>query len=175
MEYLQVIMDTDIQRKHGFKSMEEILAFEQKYGIDLSHVYKQFLLHYGSGYIKDDYCYKAKEKSPLTPEDDYDMTDYFYGSDIVDNIETYKEEFERKLLPIADAGGGDFICLGVRDKYKDKIYYWTHEGRGKFEENLYLIADTFEDFISSFEKHKHEQKIDLEDIELFLDDDLLND
>lgn len=91
--------------------------------------------------------------------------------DIVDNIEVYEEVFERKLLPIAEAGGGDFICLGIKDKYKDKIYYWTHEGEGRLEENIYLIANTFEDFISSFEKHG--QKIDLDDIELFLDDDLL--
>lgn len=173
MEQLKTIMDTDIERKHKFKCIEEIFVFEKKYNVNLPTAYRQFLFEYGGGYIKDDYCYRALENSPLTPKDGYNSTDYFYGSDIADNMKIYIEELEQKLIPIADAGGGDFICIGVNGEYREKIYYWAHEKDGDLKERLYLIANTFEEFILSFEMH--EQEISLDDIELFLDDDLLND
>lgn len=83
----------------------------------------------------------------------------------------YGGGYVKDELPIADAGGGDFICIGVKGEYKQKVYYWTHEGEGcALEGNLYLIANTFGGFIQSFEEHSSE--IDLDDIELILDDDI---
>ncbi len=170
MEYKK-IMDADINRKHKFKNIDEIYSFEKKYHILLPVEYEEFLLNYGSGYVKDDYYYTALENTPLTPENGYNSADYFYGSDIVDNIDIFSEELNGQLLPIADAGGGDFICIGVKGEYKQKVYYWTHEGEGcALEDNLYLIANTFGEFIQSFEEHSSE--INLDDIELILDDDI---
>lgn len=175
MNKIRDIMDVEVLGENKFHSLEEICEFEKKYDISLSDDYKQFVLQYGSGYIKDGYCYKPIEKSPLTPEDGYDSTDYFYGSDIIENIEEYQDELEGMLLPIADANGGDYICIGIKGKYKEKVYYWFHEGSDEMEESLFLIAETFTDFISSFEKHEEQMDISLDDIEIFLDEDLLND
>ncbi len=173
MKYLKKIMDVKANRKKRFKSIDEIYFFEKKYNILLPKKYEEFLLNYGSGYIKDDYYYNALENTPLTPESGYNSVDYFYGSDIVENINIFLEELNGQLLPIADAGGGDFICIGVKDEYKWKVYYWTHEGENEdLDDNLYLIANTFEGFIQSFEEHSSE--INLDDIELILDDDLLD-
>ena len=175
MEKTGDIMDTEVLGESKFHSMEEISEFEKKYDISLPNDYKQFVLQYGSGYIKDGYCYRPIEKSPLTPEDGYDSTDYFYGSDIAENIEEYQNELEGMLLPIADANGGDYICIGIKGKYKEQVYYWFHEGSDEMEENLSLIAKTFTEFISSFEKHEEQMDISLDDIEMILDDDLLYD
>lgn len=173
MECLEIIMDTEIARKRSFKSIDEITSFEKRYGIILPKEYEEFLLDYGSGYIRDDYYYVALENTPLTPEDGYNSVDYFYGSDIEDNIDVFLEELNGQLLPIADAGGGDFICIGVKGERKWKIYYWLHEGESSMtEENIYLIANNFQMFIQSFEEHSSENELD--DIELILDDDLLD-
>lgn len=99
------IMDAEVERKKGFKSMDDIYSFEKKYNILLPEEYEEFLLNYGSGYIKADYCYTALENTPLTPESGYQSVDYFYGSDIVGNMDVFLEELNGQLLPIADAGG----------------------------------------------------------------------
>lgn len=169
------IMDAEVERKKGFKSMDDIYSFEKKYNILLPEEYEEFLLNYGSGYIKADYCYTALENTPLTPESGYQSVDYFYGSDIVGNMDVFLEELNGQLLPIADAGGGDFICIGVKDEYKWKVYYWMHEGKGSvLGDDLYLIANTFGEFIQRFEERSLETEIDLDDVELILDDDLLD-
>ena len=166
-------MDNEIKREHTFKTMDEVVQFEKNYKIDLPEDYKQFLFNYGSGYIKDNYYYRAIENSPLTMEDGYNSVDYFYGSDIVNNMDFSEEELERKLIPIADAGGGDFLCVGVSSDYSG-VYFWAHENSEELKDNLFLVQRTFTDFIESFVEHE-EEEIDLDDIEIDLDDDLLND
>ena len=176
MKQLEMILDVKMG-KNKFESLEQICEFENKYKIELPCDYKQFLLQYGSSYVEDGFFYKAIEKSEITPEDEYDSADYFYGNDLVDNMDVYSEEFKQKLVPIANANGGDYICIGVKDEYKDKVYYWMHESSENMEESLSLIAHSFADFIDSFEE-REVQETDpaiLDDIELEMDDDLWND
>jgi hypothetical protein len=72
------------------------------------------------------------------------------------------------MIPIADDGGGNQICLGIKGKERGKVYYWDHHNEWdeqdyledygepmppevKFQ-NVYLIAKSFEDFIQRLEK-----------------------
>lgn len=176
------IMDKDISAKNDVLSENDIIRLEQTYEIRIPFEYKEFLKEYGGCYVKDDFMYMLKEASPVTPEDGFDSIGYFYGSrneNIFDVIKANINTLGKELLPIADADGGDLICMGTEGVYKGKIYYWYHEGAFENEEDkrgkIYLIAESFDEFILNFRRHERDLNIDLDDIEITLDDDLLDD
>lgn len=168
------------KKENAYKSIETI---EGLYGVDLPLEYKEFLLEYGGCFIKENFMYQPIEVTSVTPEDGFDSIGGFYG--ITNNsynieliIQTYKGILGSSVMPIADADGGDLICIGLKDKYRGKIYYWYHENETTDEggkEYYYLIANSFEEFISKFSFHERKKNANLDDIEIFLDEDLLKD
>lgn len=178
---LNEIIDPEIvvsKKEDVYKSIDTI---ERIYGVDLPLEYKNFLLEYGGCFIKDNRMYQPIEITPVTPEDGFDSMGGFYGItkdayDIESIIQTYMDILGSIVMPIADADGGDLICIGLTDKYRGKIYYWYHEEETiDEEEQYYLIANSFEEFILKFTSHEREENVNLNDIELFLDEDLLKD
>lgn len=138
---------------------QKIIDIEKKYHLFFSEEYKEFLLKYGGKYIEDDYLYVPIEKSPVTAKDGYDMMSYFLGDDIEESIKHSYEIFKDNVFPIAEAPGGDFICMGSKGEYTGKIYYWWHENErdddpDNIRATLFLIANSFRDFILSFEYHE---------------------
>ncbi len=180
---LNEIIDSEmvvLKKENVYKSIETI---ERLYGVDLPLDYKEFLLEYGGCFIKENRMYQPIEVTPVTPEDGFDSIGYFYGItndayDIESTIQTYKGILGSTVMPIADADGGDLICIGLKDTYKGKIYYWYHEGETTDEngkEYYYLIANSFEEFILKFSLHERKKNVNVDDIEIFLDEDLLKD
>jgi hypothetical protein len=180
---LNEIIDTEIvsiKKENAYKSIDTI---EQIYGVNLPLEYKEFLLEYGGCFIQDDKMYQPIEITPVTPEDGFESVGGFYGlTNDSYNIEVVirksMEFLGNDVMPIADADGGDLICLGLKDNFKGKVYYWYHEGETTDEagnEYFYLIANSFEEFILKFTHHERETNVNLDDIELFLDEDLLKD
>lgn len=148
------IIDSEVLGDCFFRSMEEIDQLEKTQGFSLPEEYKKFLLEFGSGYTKDDYYYKALVPSPGTSEDGHAYVAYFYGSDLMENERIFNEELDRKFLPIADAGFGDLVCIGVAKENYGRIYEWVHDIPGPhddpFSQNVFLIAESFSDFLNSF-------------------------
>ena len=182
-DVLNEIIDKEIvvsKKEDAYKSIDTI---ERIYGVDLPLDYKEFLLEYGGCFINDNRMYQPIESTPVTPVDGFDSMGGFYGItndtyDIESVIQTHMDVLGSNVMSIADADGGDLICIGLKDKYRGKIYYWYHEGETIDEdgkEYLYLIANSFEEFILKFTLHEREKNVNLDDIELFLDDDLLKD
>ncbi|WP_080873400.1 SMI1/KNR4 family protein [Oceanobacillus timonensis] len=179
---LNEIIDMDmstIRRDNYNASTNEI---ERIYNINIPLDYKEFLLEYGGSFIKDGIMYQPIESTPVTPEDGFDSINYFYGItndnyDIELAIQTYIEVLGTDIMPIADAGGGDLICIGLKEEYRGKVYYWYHEREKTIEgrEHFYLIANSFKEFILKFMSHEREYNINLDDIDISLDDDLLKD
>ncbi|ENQ3107967.1 SMI1/KNR4 family protein [Bacillus cereus] len=181
-QVLNEIIDLEMvvsKKEDAYKSIETI---ERIYGVDLPLDYKEFLLEYGGCFIKDNRMYQPIEVTPVTPKDGFDSIGGFYGItsdayEIESIIQTYKDILGGSVMPIADADGGDLICIGLKDKYKGKIYYWYHECETIDEDGKeydYLIANSFEEFILKFSIHER-KNVNLDDIELFLDEDLLKD
>ncbi|WP_317947419.1 SMI1/KNR4 family protein, partial [Rossellomorea marisflavi] len=126
--------------------------------------------------------YQPIEITPVTPKDGFDSISGFYGFvsnsfNLMSVIQTYKDMLGGSVLPIADADGGDLICMGLKGEYEGGIYYWYHEGDtgGNGQEYYYLVANSFEEFIRNFSLHEREQNVNLDDIDMFLDEDLLKD
>ncbi len=169
---LSEIVDQDIARVNRFANMEEITLLEKELDIVLDDNYKEFLLKYCDCYIKDDYFYKPIEKNPMMSVKDHSNPGYFYGSNISQKIEMYKEEFAQDYIPISDLDGGDLICIGLTGELKGRLYFWSHDDEGENGQRFFLIANSFLEFINSFEYQKSEE-INLNDVEITLDLDLM--
>ncbi|MFT0801061.1 SMI1/KNR4 family protein [Bacillus swezeyi] len=95
--------------------------------------------------------------------------------DIRNVRDIYFDQMPEWVLPLADAEGGDQICIAVKGEKKGKIYFWDHELRDR-QQDLFLIADTFNDFIQSlFVKETPKKDKNNGIISIELDEDLLND
>lgn len=131
---------------------------ESKRKIGLPKDYKDFLDAYGRTMIfNNEIRYKPLEISPWTMKNGYASLELFYGLENDDYnlnnmIQRYEGRIPDSLIPIAEAPGGNVICIGAKkDEFFGKLYFWDHEGRGKKKNDLYLIANSFKDFIDSLE------------------------
>ena len=139
--------------------ISELKKFEKSLKVSLPKDYRDFLKEYGNNTMTfyRSVCYQPRKKSPLADKDGYDGFDLFYGLekdgyDLNEMLKTYKGRIPDSFIPIAEAPGGDQILLGIKkDSQYGKIYFWDHESRGTNEDDIYLIADSFNDFIKSFE------------------------
>lgn len=176
----EILSKIGIKKKHSkLKNLEKVLeTIEKKYKAKLPALYKKFLLEYGGAFFESDFIYKSKDNS-LT--DGYNDIEIFYGLDNSDyslpkQIECYidnKDFIPNYLLPIADAPGGDVICLGMTESHFNKVYFWAHDvEEGK---NIVLIADSFYDFIKTFTIIENEEDNGIKPKRVWLSDDLLND
>lgn len=171
IEKLNDIVDMDIERKKILNNIEEICVIEKSININFSETYKYFLLNYASCFIKDTYYFKSLENNPLTPTDGFESVGIFFGKDLLDEIELYGKEMNNQYIPIAESDGGDMLCIGIGETIKDKVYFWSHDDENKFGKRFFLVANSFEQFIMSFEEKKKE-KIDLSKVKITLDPSL---
>lgn len=103
----------------------------------------------------------------------------FYGADR-DGLEGYslrararffKGRMPETIIPIGDDGGAGLICLGIKGAEAGKVYYWDQANEPLDEEdyledfgkqrppeamfqNVYLIANSFDDFLHRLEVKK---------------------
>ncbi|WP_411680969.1 SMI1/KNR4 family protein [Clostridium thailandense] len=181
---LSEIIDLSIFNKVGMHSESEIIDIEKKYNINFPEEYRMFVAKYGNATIKDDIYYKPIEKSSCTPDDGFDSLGVFYGFkednvNLCKMIERYLGRMPQSLVPIAEAQGGNQICIGVEGDVFGKIYLWNHENESLENDecwsNLSLIAESLFDLIMSFEIYHRKSNVNLDDIEVWLDDELFND
>ncbi|WP_052339366.1 SMI1/KNR4 family protein [Gorillibacterium massiliense] len=90
------------------------------------------MLKYGDSKFEQDIIYKSIEASPYTDKNGFNVFDSFFGfdgsmDDIGNKIKQYYDRIPSSLIPIADDGKGNLICIGVKDGRNEKIYFWYHE------------------------------------------------
>jgi hypothetical protein len=77
-----------------------------------------------------------------------------YNLGLSKNIMLFIHRIPKELIPIGCDGCGNQICLGVAGERYNKVYFWDHEEEMDGEEtepwydNIYLIANSFEEFIN---------------------------
>ena len=159
---------------------------EGKYQIILPDSYKCFLLLCNNGYFSDVVSFNVGNSEFLINE--------LYCLNGIDNlaeqIETFLFRMPQALIPIGERPNGDQICIGVKEESKDKIFMWYHENEleakkiigdiytgdiDSYYENVEIISGSFLDFLNSLKVNDNSTEVDLDDIEIWLDDDLLKD
>lgn len=162
---------------------DDIIRLENEYNIEFPEIYKLFVLRYGNLTFEKDVHYRPIEQSHWTDIDGLNSFGSFWGleegeDNLEGSIEQYTERIPDSIVPIADDGLGNLICIGVKGDYLGKIYFWDHENEitakvmlneKKYEgisvddywENVYLVAESFFDFVKSFEIVEENQESDI--------------
>jgi hypothetical protein len=138
-----------------------ILRIEKEIETRLPDGYKSFLSMYGvptnfSKTVK----FKPKEKSPWDTEEGYQEIVTFYGLDESENglitmFDRYAGRIPSSLFVIAEAPGGNQICIAATGEDKGKLFLWDHENERDLDKNpndfgnVHLIAYPFEEFVES--------------------------
>src|SRR5262245_24413822 len=153
----------------------EIEAIESHFGARFPDDYRSFLATYGASTFNS--LVSIRSAGLLPPSlSDAGLLPFgsFYGinreedcfPDIRFCAEQFKPEIPESLLPIADAGSDDQICLGLTGGLRGKVYYWDSQGLNDDSEepseqvdseeslaqrNIYLIAESFTDLMNRIE------------------------
>lgn len=173
MESLRIKLDEiiDNEMRHDSKvwDLSIINEMQKKYGLVFPTDYVFYLQKYGNDYIKDDYLFKPKESlEEYLNQDSFEIDSIFGLYNDKNNLEKqilfYQDVIPSNLFPIADLPGENLICM---NKENQQIYFWIHDE----VEDMYLVADSFSDFIMQFQFEQIE-KVNLDDVELNLSSDL---
>lgn len=90
-----------------------------------------------------------------------DSFDFFFGlkgqrGTVMDKLKTYSGRVPDKFLPFGESSGGNLLCLSLREDSYDAVYFWDHENEVDAKglqtpesSNIYLVANSFQDFVLS--------------------------
>ncbi len=138
------------------QSEADLKAIAAKIGRPIPLAYHKFLLDHNGGHPDPADFHFADNK------DDGGSIAAFFGvnvsgaMDLEASLRTYAERISAHMFPIAHDPGGNLILLAASGKDKGKVYFWDHEeeaeeGNLPSDDNLTLIANSFEAFLNSLD------------------------
>lgn len=141
---------TKIYGSHDNLSLEQIKRFENENNIILTEQYINFLLKWNGGKVMPNLFMVSNEQGPS-------VLNVFYGiGDMYDNLTDFIEIMDERLpvgfIPIGDDPSGNVICLGTKEPYYDKIYFWDHEQEPENPDdmsNMYFLANGIDEFLNN--------------------------
>jgi SMI1-KNR4 cell-wall len=134
----------------------EIGQVESRLSIHLPQDYKNFLLSHNGGRTEPWMMFNIQGNE----SDSHAIAGFFFGIggdgniDLEANRRVYSDRVPENILPIASDPGGNLLCISVSGEDEGKLYFWTHEeeceeGETPSYENLYPVADNFENLLQS--------------------------
>lgn len=135
--------------------LAEIRSFENEFDITLPDEYVSFLEKNNGG--QPDANHFKNELFDF-------FVNVFYGfggEDTSFDVETmyaiYADRIPDGLIPIADDGVGNLICIGTTGDIFGKIFIWwrdkaVDEGEKPDFSNISLVADSFEEFLEGLQE-----------------------
>lgn len=149
-----------ITSETGILPDDPIVSIEQEFGFGIPLEYKEFLIKYGRLNFTHRISYSLLSSNPKSIERGklvsfYDLVNDEYS--LEKNVKTYFGRMPKNLIPIAECPGGDQLCIGVNEEVRGKIYFWGHDqetfdpSEEELWNNVYLVADSFVEFILSFQ------------------------
>lgn len=134
-------------KTYGVATKADLDALEKRLGTSLPQQYRDFLLMQNGG-LPD----LPEFKVPNWGES---IANAFYGVGIggVYDLDAVLNRLDDvisidRVIPIGDDPGGNQICLGIRDEYIGKIFFWIHDEMDEYEVRpLIEVAPSFEAFV----------------------------
>jgi hypothetical protein len=126
---------------------DQISFVEDLVGTKLPPSYIAFLMFSNGGHPELD-TFRFEAQGFLQ---EWGVDVFFYISSDIDSTENIVWNYEHRwsdapkgILPIADDGGGNLICLDLTEPGSGKVVLWIHDVP---DQTLLPIADSFEEFI----------------------------
>ncbi|MBK1790876.1 SMI1/KNR4 family protein [Persicirhabdus sediminis] len=158
---------TSVCEERTYYDQGEVDAFQNQYNIQLPASLLFALKEIGSA-VMCSKIFKPIQSTGLTGDDAYlDILSFYCGalkgSDSLGGAnKTFAGRMSPDLVVIADASGGDQICIDVKTS---KVYYWRHDAcEGELSE--ILIADSFDAFIDRLETPVEPERMEFTDAEI---------
>ncbi len=131
---------------------KDVQLLEQNSNLKLPGDYRKFLLAFNGG-IPEKLKFSAKKYGDSILKELYGIYDNEPVRDIQSNLKTYILRIPNEFISIGCDQLGNQIILGMRGKYKNKIYFWWHEGESETEKitysNIYFVSENFTSFLGS--------------------------
>jgi hypothetical protein len=134
------------------------LNIEKMFNSRLPQSYKDFYAKVGAFSFLELVCVQCIDKKAFILRGNKVSVGNFYcitGNDelsINKILLTFQEQLPIGVLPICEGELGDHICMSLRKDDFESIYYFNHESPP--DSDLFLIAKSFEDFITGLEIYK---------------------
>ena len=116
-------------------SESELARVETSLGVSIPDGYRTFLQATDGGRPVED---------TFSPK--IGVTNFLGARGIVKQRDRLRGRIPGTLLPIADAEGGNLICISIDEGDLGAIYFWDHELDG--EKAAERLAASFDDFVS---------------------------
>lgn len=174
------LIEKKIKKLGGIEFMRP-LARKYNSNIDISNYLKsnnlnletewiEFLIKYGFGQFNDDIVFKSIDKIPVSYNDGTTPITFIYGwgfgsESLQETRDGLADQISSNYFVFAEGNPGDYLLINTVD---GKIYYYSHEGEVNY--SIFLVANTFEDFIESLSINKNSSAEDDLEEEWFSDD-----
>lgn len=129
-----------------------------------------FAEQYGFNQFNENVIFESIDDLPFSIDLNHGEINFIYGwgkeeYSLQEIRDTFIDQIPKKYFVFAEGNPGDQLCINMDNQ---KIYYWHHES---FEnQELYLVADSFNEFISQLSiRDENDTEEDIEE-EWFSDD-----
>lgn len=130
----------------------DLLSLESILGVQLPHPYREFLRQQNGGSLEP-YSLCAPGGSVVAVVNLlYGITNGNDTFDLLWRLKILKERLPSGMLPIADAEGGNHVCLSLRSSDYGAVYYWDHELDGANIDPFTPVARDFAEFWEQLRK-----------------------
>jgi hypothetical protein len=153
--------------KYKPTTQEDITKIEEEIKYILPSEYADFLLHYG-GYSSEVVCSTLEPYPKINGQLGYKFPISIFFSaqpesklcNLINFYHSSRGRVASNLLPIARNQSIDFVCLCTSGENEGKIYFWDRDNEEDVDEdmgeepgysNVYLLANSFDEFINSLE------------------------
>ena len=141
-------------------SDKDLEKFEHQIGAKLPIAFREFLQKYNGGVIRPSGFRYANEGI-----DNFGYIRHFFSITDENEYNSLLKQFKmsqsylpNRLLPIADDGLGNLICISIKGSDIGKIYFADHDIPEEEEENLFVIADNFVSFLESLSEYTEDNE-----------------
>lgn len=133
---------------------EQISQIQRVFGFDLPEPYIAFLHTRNGGRPEPNISDLAEAQDWGVGVSEFFGIDQSPDVDLLEQRLFFEERVPEDLLPVADAEGGNLICLALTGEHRGAVFFWDHEWESEENEppgyeNLHQIAPDFDAFLVS--------------------------
>ena len=144
----------------------DVAELENKLKISLPQSYRDFLLRTNGGCPERDlFPIPGFDQSPFGRIQIFLGIHHPIGSCNLDQTrESLADRIPNHLLVIASTGVADEICMSLAPDTRGSVYYWDGVHVSSTYGTLYLVANSFEEFLERLYSDELSPKIDVHDV-----------